>query len=307
MNPVDRRQFLRIAGVSLGAGALYQVAAPAFGEGGRLMRALGKKNGETPTPFSFVQFSDTHVGFERSARIRSGTQAFERAVEMVNAPAPAAGPRPLHRRPHARQRETGRARGPHARDFGRSPDRLQAPIVRCVPGEHDAGLDGGEAVPRDTSARRTIRSTTAASTSSRSTTSRRGKPVVGAEQLAWLRKDLARFPEDRADRRLHAPAALRPAARLGVVHERRRPGDERARAVRERDRALRPHPPRARPRGGQRHPLRRALARLRVPGSRGGSAQEAAALRPARPFQNLGCAACPPNARRGAAASKRSS
>ena len=41
MDPVDRRKFLKIAGVSLGAGALYQVAAPAFGEGGPCQNTYG--------------------------------------------------------------------------------------------------------------------------------------------------------------------------------------------------------------------------------------------------------------------------
>src|SRR5262249_51129294 len=82
-----------------------------------------------------------------------------------------------------------------------------------------------------------------------------------------------------ADRRLHPPPALRPEARVGVVHERRRSGHERARAVRERARALRPHPPRARPHGRHRLALRLALAHLRVSRSRIGRAEEAPRLR----------------------------
>ena len=48
------------------------------------MDLLGKKNGERPTPFTFVQFSDTHVGFDGPPD-PLGTKAFERAVETVNA------------------------------------------------------------------------------------------------------------------------------------------------------------------------------------------------------------------------------
>ena len=63
--PLDRRKFLKVAGTSIGVGALFQVA-PLLGQsaqGRSLAALLGKKNGEAPMPFSFVQLSDTHVGF----------------------------------------------------------------------------------------------------------------------------------------------------------------------------------------------------------------------------------------------------
>jgi 3',5'-cyclic AMP phosphodiesterase CpdA len=192
MDPVDRRKFLKIAGVSLGAGALYQVAAPAFGEGGRLMRALGKKNGERPTPFSFVQFSDTHVGFNGPPD-PLGTQAFERAVEMVNA---------LPERPElvlftGDLTHDSEKPGEHAdrmRLFRKIASRLEVPLVRCVPGEHDAALDGGTLF-RDAFGEtnysfdhRGVHFIALDNVS-------HGKPVVGPDQLAWLKKDLARFPK----------------------------------------------------------------------------------------------------------------
>ena len=82
---IDRRTFLRIAGTSLGAGALYRVG-PAFaagGEGGETRRRLAGANGEGITPFTFVQLSDAHVGFQVPPN-PTGTAAFERAVEVVN-------------------------------------------------------------------------------------------------------------------------------------------------------------------------------------------------------------------------------
>src|SRR5512140_3482625 len=85
MGRFDRRSFLRIVGASLGYGALYRVA-PALGaaEPGRaLARELARRNGEAPTPFTFVQLSDTHVGFSGPPN-PTGTRAFERAVELVN-------------------------------------------------------------------------------------------------------------------------------------------------------------------------------------------------------------------------------
>ena len=67
-NAVNRRSFMKIAGSSLGIGALYTaLPLPAGGEAGEMMRWLGTKNGEQMTTFSFVQLSDAHVGFQRAS------------------------------------------------------------------------------------------------------------------------------------------------------------------------------------------------------------------------------------------------
>ena len=84
MKDLDRRTFLRIAGVSLGAGALYRVA-PALaapGEGADVARSLARRNGEPVRPFTIVQLSDTHVGSGPPMN-PGGTAAFEKAVETV--------------------------------------------------------------------------------------------------------------------------------------------------------------------------------------------------------------------------------
>ena len=50
-NPIDRRKFLKIAGASLGFGALYRVA-PALASRGvadDVARLLSRKNGESVT------------------------------------------------------------------------------------------------------------------------------------------------------------------------------------------------------------------------------------------------------------------
>jgi 3',5'-cyclic AMP phosphodiesterase CpdA len=194
MDSFDRRKFLKITGVTLGAGALYQFAAPALGEGvgGRVMDLLGKKNGERPTPFSFVQFSDTHVGFNGPPD-PLGTQAFERAVTMVNA---------LPQRPDlvlftGDLTHDSEKPGEHAdrmKRFREIASRLNVPLVKVVPGEHDAALDGG-ALFRDAFGEthhsfdhRGVHFIGLDNVSL-------GKPAVGAEQLAWLQKDLARFPK----------------------------------------------------------------------------------------------------------------
>ena len=62
---LDRRSFLRVAGTSQGIGALCSVL-PTLARGERTDRltcTLAQLNGEVPAPFSFMQLSDTHVGF----------------------------------------------------------------------------------------------------------------------------------------------------------------------------------------------------------------------------------------------------
>jgi len=190
--PFDRRKFLRIASASLGFGALYRVAPlSALPAGGRVLDLLGKANGERPGPFTFVQLSDTHVGSEGPANPQ-GTRAFEQAVLRINA----LSPRPDLVLVTGDLTHDSENPGQHAdrmRAFSRIGKGLRVPMVRCVPGEHDAGLDGG-ALFRDAFGdtsyafdHRGIHFIALDNVS-------HGKPVVGAEQLAWLRKDLERFP-----------------------------------------------------------------------------------------------------------------
>ena len=89
----DRRSFLKIAGTSLGIGVLYSAmpaAAAVRGEAAEMFNLWGKKNGERVTPFTFVQLSDAHVGF--NAPRSSGHQSV-RACRRDGQPV-AAAPRP---------------------------------------------------------------------------------------------------------------------------------------------------------------------------------------------------------------------
>ena len=189
---LDRRSFMRLAGASIGVGALFQVA-PLLGDSARgrgLAALLGRANGEAPKPFSFVQLSDTHVGFSGPPD-PLGTQAFERAVEVING---------LTERPElvlvtGDLTHDSEKPGEHAdrmRKFQEIAGRLRVPLVRCVPGEHDAGLDGG-ALFRD------VLGETHYSFDHRGVhfvaldNVSLAKPNVGAEQIAWLKRDLARF------------------------------------------------------------------------------------------------------------------
>ena len=64
---LNRRSFLRIAGISMGAAALYQFA-PRLAFGQAISNSIREANGEAPAPFRFAQLSDAHVGFNRATR-----------------------------------------------------------------------------------------------------------------------------------------------------------------------------------------------------------------------------------------------
>jgi 3',5'-cyclic AMP phosphodiesterase CpdA len=190
---INRRKFLKVAGASIGAGALFRVAPllAETGQGRRLAALLGKKNGEDPRPFSFAQLSDTHVGYS-GPQNPTGTAAFERAVEVING-LPEQPDLVLFSGDLTHDTEN---RGEHAdrmRRFQKIAGRLRAPLVRHVPGEHDAGLDGG-ALYRD------VFGETHYSFDHKGVhfialdNVSLSRPDVGADQLAWLKKDLARFP-----------------------------------------------------------------------------------------------------------------
>src|SRR6516225_10708551 len=84
-DPLDRRSFLKIAGMSLGIGVVYEFAPFLASriEAGAISDSLKKANGEAPASFTFAQFSDPHVGFQGPPD-PLGTKAFETAVELIN-------------------------------------------------------------------------------------------------------------------------------------------------------------------------------------------------------------------------------
>jgi 3',5'-cyclic AMP phosphodiesterase CpdA len=194
MKRCNRRTFLKVIGASIGMGTLYAVR-PALGadeEGKELLRLLGRANGEEFAPFSFVQLSDAHVGFSGPPN-PLGTVAFERAVEVING---------LEQRPDlvlftGDLTHDTEAPGEHAermRLFQKIAGRIEVPLVKCVPGEHDTGLDGGELY-------RSVFGPTYYSFDHRGVhfialdNVSRAKPEVGPEQIAWLKKDISRFPK----------------------------------------------------------------------------------------------------------------
>jgi 3',5'-cyclic AMP phosphodiesterase CpdA len=191
MKKINRRSLMRIAGMSLGAGALYQVLPLKLSaESDETFKWMSKNNGERPAPFSFVQLSDTHVGFNGPPN-PLGTKAFERAVEIVNK---------LPQRPDlvlftgdlTHDSEDKDVHAARMRMFQQISSQLHVPVIKCVPGEHDAGLDGGQLFREsfgETSYSFDHKGVHFIALDNVS----RAKPEVGAERIAWLKKDVARF------------------------------------------------------------------------------------------------------------------
>src|SRR5271165_5182422 len=191
---LDRRTFLRVAGTSLSIGALYSVFAPlAHGAGNEVLtRTMAELNGEAPAPFSFIQLSDTHVGFNGPPD-PLGTKAFESAVATMNG---------LKNRPElviVTGDLTHDADSPdeHAKRFKLFKEisrKIGGAQIKDVPGENDAALDGGDMF-------REFMGPTHYSFDHRGVhfialdNVSAGRPVVGAEQIAWMKSDLARFPK----------------------------------------------------------------------------------------------------------------
>lgn len=190
----DRRQFLRVSGMSLGAGALVSIA-PAMAGGGpaaSLANWFRRHNGEAVTPFRLVQLSDAHVGFQGPPN-PTGTKALEHAVDLVNG----LDPLPdlvLFTGDLTHESETPGEHAKRMQRFQAITSRLRVKKVLHVPGEHDAALDGGVLYRQffgethyafDHHGVHFIALDNVSS----------GKPTVGAEQIAWVQRDLARYPK----------------------------------------------------------------------------------------------------------------
>ena len=193
--PVDRRSFMKITGASIGVGALYKVGsllgAGRFGEA--FAAEQGRATGERPTPFSFVQLSDTHVGFSGPPN-PTGTKAFEEAVSWVNR-LPEKPDLVLITGDLTHESEKPGEHADRMKRFREIAAGLTVKDVKLIPGEHDAALDGGK-LYRESLGRPNYsfdhRGVHFAGLDNVSL----GKPAVGAAQIEWLKKDLSRFPKE---------------------------------------------------------------------------------------------------------------
>jgi len=188
---MDRRDFLKISGMSLGAGALISVA-PAMKANAGIRSWFHRHNGEAPAPFTLVQLSDSHVGFSGPPN-PTGTKAFEKAIDIING----LDPQPelvLFTGDLTHESETPGEHAKRMQTFQSITSRLRATKVMHVPGEHDAALDHGALYRQffgETYYAFDHRGVHFIALDNVS----RGKPVVGAEQIDWLKRDLARYPK----------------------------------------------------------------------------------------------------------------
>jgi predicted phosphodiesterase len=191
---IDRRSFLKIAGMSLGIGVLYEFAPflARRAEAGGITDFFKKANGEAPASFTFAQFSDPHVGFQGPPD-PLGTKAFETAVELINKN----GQRPdfvLFTGDLTHDAENRDAHAQRMQLFKSIAGRINTSALHMVPGENDAALDGGVLYREHFGETHYSFDHKGVHFVALDNVSR-GRPEVGPDQLAWLKTDLGRFPK----------------------------------------------------------------------------------------------------------------
>jgi 3',5'-cyclic AMP phosphodiesterase CpdA len=189
MDRIDRRGFLECM-AWVGTGVLWTASGGVLSS--RLVSEAAAADTE-PGPFSFVQISDTHVGFKGEAN-PDAAATLRQVVERVNAlrPAPAfvlhTGDQTHGQKPGAFDTVAGILEG------------LRTERTFYVPGEHDVFLDGGtEYLSRY--GKNTVNGRGWQSFDYRGTHflglvnvlkyKGEGMGALGEEQLDWLERDLA--------------------------------------------------------------------------------------------------------------------
>ena len=180
--PVDRRQFLKLAGL----GGVVLVSGCAARSGG----AIGGADDE----FYFVQLSDTHWGFEGPAINPDAQGTLKKAVAAVNG---------LPRQPDfvmftgdlTHTTDDPKERRKRLAEFKEIVAALKVKDVRFMPGEHDASLDNGKAFKEFfgpthyTFDHKGVHLIVVDNVSDPTA-------AIGEEQLQWLRADLEKQPKD---------------------------------------------------------------------------------------------------------------
>ncbi len=181
--PIDRRQFLRLAGFG---GVVFSSALAGC--------ATGAGAGTAPQDFYFVQLSDSHWGFNGPVVNPDAAGTLPKAIEAVNA---------LAVQPdfivftgdltHATDDPAERRR--RLAQFKEIVAGLKNGNVHFMPGEHDAGLDRGQAwseffgPTRYTFDHKGVHFITLDNVSDPAAR-------IGDEQLAWLKAELDRLDRD---------------------------------------------------------------------------------------------------------------
>jgi len=131
---IKRRAFLKLAGLG----------TVVFASGLKGMTGLGHAAPMAQDDFFFVQLSDTHIGFNNAAVNPDAAGTLKKAVAAVNA---------LPRQPDfimftgdlTHTTDDAQERRKRLGEFRDIASGLKVKDVKFMPGEHDAGLDNGEA------------------------------------------------------------------------------------------------------------------------------------------------------------------
>jgi len=180
--PVDRRQFLKLAG--LGGVVLVSGCASSLGPG----------MAGADSDFYFVQLSDSHWGFEGPAVNPDAQGTLKKAVAAVNG---------LARQPDfvmftgdlTHTTDDPKERRRRLAEVSEIVSELKVKDVRFMPGEHDASLDNGKAFKeffgptRYTFDHKGVHFIVVDNVSDPTA-------AIGDEQLQWLQADLDRQPRD---------------------------------------------------------------------------------------------------------------
>ena len=193
-NPMDRRSFLRVAGASVGIGVLYEFAPflERRPEASEITGYFKKTNGEAPASFTFAQFSDPHVGFQGPPD-PLGTKAFESAVALLNK-SPQRPDFVLFTGDLTHDADNREVHAQRMQLFKKIAGGLNTRAIHTVPGENDAALDGGVLYREHFGETHYSFDHKGVHFVALDNVSQ-GRPEVGAQQLAWLKADLARFPK----------------------------------------------------------------------------------------------------------------
>jgi 3',5'-cyclic AMP phosphodiesterase CpdA len=179
--PIDRREFLKLAGLG---GAVF-----ASGLAGCAGMAGGKQE-----EFYFVQLSDTHWGFRGAALNPDAGGTLQKAVAAVNA---------LPEQPDfiiftgdlTHTTDDPKERRRRLAEFKEIVSKLNNRNLRFMPGEHDASLDRGEAWKEffgPSYYSFDHKGVHFAAIDNVSDPAAR----IGEAQLAWLKADLAKLPKE---------------------------------------------------------------------------------------------------------------
>jgi hypothetical protein len=190
---MDRRSFLKMAETSLGIGVVYEFA-PLLAQGleaATITDFLKGANGEAPATFTFAQFSDPYVGFQGPPD-PLGTKAFETAVDLINR----SERRPdfvLFTRDLTHDTDSRDLHAQRMQTFKSIAGHINTAAIHTVPGENDAALDGGVLYREHFGESHYSFDHEGVHFVALDNVSR-GRPEVGAEQIAWLKADVGRYP-----------------------------------------------------------------------------------------------------------------